>query len=73
MLNANCTTKRPLVLYKTIAKMLENTDGTITIGHSREIGNTVHTRQRKTKQTNNTTCIGDHYAHPNTDGMNIIF
>jgi len=61
------------MLYTAIAKTLENTEGTITNGHSRETGNTVHTRQRKSKQTNNTTCIGDRYTQPNTDGMNIIF
>ena len=54
VLNANCTTKRPLVLHKTFAKTLENTDGTIKNGHSRETGNTVHTRQRKTKQSKQT-------------------
>ena len=70
--SANCTTKRPLVLHKIIEKTLENTEGTIKNGHSRETGNAGHTRRRKTKQKNNTTCIGDHYTQPNTDGMNMI-
>jgi hypothetical protein len=55
VLNANCTTTRPLALHKTIAKTLENTEGTIKNGHSRETGSTGHTRRRKTKQKHNTT------------------
>ena len=72
MLNANYTTTRPLILFKTIAKMLENTEGTIKNGHSRETGSTGHTRLRKTKEKHKTTCIGDHYTQPSTDGMNMI-
>ena len=52
--------------------MLENTEGMIENGHSRETGSTGHTRRRKTKQKHNTTCIGDHYMQPNTDGMKMI-
>jgi hypothetical protein len=55
VLNATCTTTRPLALYKTIAKTLENTEGTIKNGHSRETGSIGHTRRRKTKQKHNTT------------------
>jgi hypothetical protein len=72
VLNANNTTTRPLILHKTIAKMLGNTEETIKNGHSRETGSTGHTRRRKTKQKHNTTCIGDHYTQPNTNGMNMI-
>ena len=73
VLSANCTTKRPLVLHKIIEKTLENTEGTIKNGHSRETGSTGrHTRRRKTKQKHNTTCIGDHCMQPNTDSMNMI-
>ena len=70
--NVNYTTTRPLVLNKTIAKTLANTEGTMNNGHSRETGSTGHTTRRKTKQKHNTTCIGDHYTQPNTDGMNMI-
>jgi hypothetical protein len=73
VLNANCTTTRLLALYKTIAKTLENTEGTIKNGHSRKTGSTGHTRRKKKpKQKHHTTCIGDHYPQPNTDGMNMI-
>ena len=72
MLYANYTTTRPLILYKTITKTLENTEGMIKNGHSRETGSTGHTRPRKTKEKHKTACIGDHYTQPNTDGMNMI-
>jgi hypothetical protein len=72
VLNANYTTTSPLVLNKTIAKTLANTEGTMKNGHSRETDSTGHTRRRKTKQKHNTTCIGDHYTQPNTNGMNMI-
>jgi hypothetical protein len=72
VLNANYTITRPLTLNKTITKTLENTEGMIKNGHSRETGSTGHTRRRKTKEKHKTTCIGDHYTQPNTDGMNMI-
>ena len=65
--NVNYTTTRPLVLNKTIAKTLANTEGTMNNGHSRETGSTGHTRRRKTKQKHNTTCIGDHYTEYQKD------
>jgi len=37
--------------------MLENTEGAIKNGQSRETGNIVYTRRRKTKQTHNTICV----------------
>jgi len=41
--------------------MLENTEGTIKNGQSRETDNTGHTRRRKTKQKLNPICAGHHY------------
>ena len=38
--------------------MLENTEGTITNGQSRETGKIGYTRRRKTKQKHNTICVG---------------
>ena len=40
--------------------MLENTEGTITNGESRETGNTGYTRRRITEQKHNTICVGHH-------------
>ena len=68
--SANCTTKRPLVLHKIIEKTLENTEGTIKNGHSRETGNAGHTRRRKTKQKHNTICVGHHNTQTNTNNVN---
>ena len=41
--------------------MLENTEGAIKKGQSRETGNLGYTRRRKTKQKNDTICVGHHY------------
>ena len=49
---------------------LENTEGAITNGQSRETGNIGHTRWRKTKQTHNTIGVGQHYAHPSINNIN---
>ena len=43
---------------------------TIKNGHSREHGNIGHTRRRKTKQKQNTICVGHHYAQTNTNSIN---
>ena len=40
--------------------MLENTEGTIKKGQSRETDNIGYTRQRKTKQKHNTICVRHH-------------
>ena len=40
---------------------LENTEGTIKHGQSKETGNIGHTRRRKTKQKHNSICVGYHY------------
>ena len=45
--------------------MLENTEGAIKNGQSRETGNIGYTRRRKTKQKHNTICVGHHYAQTN--------
>jgi hypothetical protein len=50
--------------------MLENTEGTIKNGQSRETGNIRYTRQRKTKQKHNTIFVGHHYALTNTNNVN---
>jgi hypothetical protein len=42
-----------MTLYKT----LQNTKGAITNGQSRETGNIVYTKRRKTKQKYNTICM----------------
>jgi hypothetical protein len=47
--------------------MLENTEGAIKKGQSRETGNT---RLRKTKQKHNTICVGHHYMQTNTNNVN---
>jgi hypothetical protein len=41
--------------------MLENTEGEIKNGQSRETGDIVYTRRRKTKQKLHTVCVGHHY------------
>jgi hypothetical protein len=50
--------------------MLENTEGTIKNGQSRETGNIRYTRQRKTKQKHNTIFVGHYYAQANTNNVN---
>ena len=50
--------------------MLENTEGAIKNGQSRETGNKGYTRRRKTKQKHNTICVGCHYAQTNTNNVN---
>ena len=42
--------------------MLENTEGAIKNGQSRETGNIEHTIRRQTKQKHNTICVGHHYT-----------
>ena len=37
---------------------------------SRETGNIGYTRRRKTKQTYNTICVGQHYTQTNTNNIN---
>jgi hypothetical protein len=44
---------------------LENIEGAIKNGQSRETGNTGHTGRRKTKQKHNTIYIGHHYTQTN--------
>jgi len=50
--------------------MLENTEGAIKNGQSRETGNIGYTRWRKTKQKHNTICVGHHYTQTNTNNVN---
>ena len=50
--------------------MLENTEGTIKNGQSRETGNIGHTRRRKTKQKHNTIYVKYHFPETNTKHVN---
>ena len=50
--------------------MLENTEGAITNGQSRETGNTGHTLRRKGEQNHNTICVGHYYTQTNTTNVN---
>jgi len=43
-----------------IRKTLENTEGQIKKGQSRDTGNIGYTRRIKTKQKHNTICVGHH-------------
>ena len=49
---------------------MENTEGAITNGQSRETCNIGCTRRRKTKQKHNTICVGHHYTQTNTNNEN---
>ena len=49
--------------------MLENTEGAIKNGHTRETSNIAYTRRRKTKQTHNTIYVGHHYPQTNTNNV----
>ena len=49
---------------------LENTEGAIKNGQSRETGNIGYTGRRKTKQKQNAICVGHHYAKPSTNNVN---
>ena len=48
--------------------MLENTEGAIKNGQSRETGKIGYTRRRK--QKHNTICVGHHYTQTNTNNVN---
>jgi len=50
--------------------MLENTEGAIKNGQSKETGNIGYTRRRQTKQKHNTICVGQHYTQTNTNNVN---
>jgi len=45
--------------------MLENTEGAIKNGQSRETGNIGYIWQRKTNQKHNKICVGHHYTQTN--------
>jgi len=53
--------------------MLENTEGAIKNGQSRETGNIGYTRRRITEQKHNTICVGHHYKQTNTNNINKIW
>ena len=50
--------------------MVENTEGAVKKGKSRETDNTGYTRRRKTKQKHNTICVGYHYMKTDTNIRN---
>ena len=50
--------------------MLENTEGAIENGQSRETGNIGYTRRGKTKQKHHTICVEHHYMQTNTNNVN---
>jgi len=45
---------------------LENTEGAMKTGQSRETGSIWYTRRRKAKQKHNAMCVGHHYEQPKT-------
>ena len=52
-------------------KRLENNEGAIKIGQSRETGTILgYTRRRKPIQKHNTIRVGHHYAQANTNNVN---
>ena len=53
-----------------IKKTLENTEGAIKNGQSRETGNTRHRTKTQTKQKHSTIYIGHHYTKTNTNNVN---
>jgi len=53
--------------------MLENIEGTINNGQSRDNGNIGYTRRRgQTKTQHNTICVGHQYMQSNTNNVNHI-
>jgi hypothetical protein len=51
--------------------MLENTDGAIKNGQSRETSNMEYTRRRKKNKKHNTICVGHHYVQAKTNNVNM--
>jgi len=49
---------------------LENSEGEIKNGQSRETGNIGYTRRRQRKQKYNTICVGHYYTQTNTNNVN---
>ena len=50
--------------------MLENTEGAIKNGQSRESGDIGFKGRRQTRQKHNKKCVGHHYAKTNTNNVN---
>jgi hypothetical protein len=50
--------------------MLENTQGAVNNGQSRETGNIGYTRGGKARQKHNTICVGHHCTQTNTNNVN---
>ena len=49
---------------------IENTEGAIKNGQSRETCTTGYTKLTKTKQKHSTLCVGHHYTQANTNNVN---
>ena len=49
---------------------MENTEGAIGNGQSRETGSIGYTRRWQAKQKHNTICVGHHYTQTNTNNVN---
>ena len=58
------------IFSKQIKQTLENTEGAIKSGQSRETGIIGYTSRRQTKQKHNTICVGHHYTQTNTNNVN---
>ena len=50
--------------------LIENIEGAIKKGQSRETGNIGYTRRRQTKQTHTTICVRHHFMQANTNNVN---
>jgi hypothetical protein len=58
-----------IALYCVLPQTLQNTDGVIKNGQSRETDSIGYTSRRQTKQKQNTTCVGHHYPQQNTTSI----
>ena len=58
-----------IALYCVLPQTLQNTDGVINNGQSRETDSIGYTSRRQTKQKQNTTCVGHHYPQQNTTSI----
>ena len=58
-----------IALYCVLPQTLQNTDGVIKNGQSRETDSIGYTSRRQTKQKQNTTCVGHNYPQQNTTSI----
>ena len=57
-----------VVMYINVCVKIQK--GQSTVDNSERLANIGHTRRRKTKQKQNTICVGYHYAQTNTNNVN---